>query len=59
MCGNTFPSPVRLGKRVPNVKRITTNSVCKSQQIKFAFNYFASVLSDKNKRLLPSSWAHQ
>jgi hypothetical protein len=48
MCGNTFPSPVRLDKRIPNVKRITTHSVCKSQQIKFAVNYFASVLSSRH-----------
>jgi len=44
ICGNTFPSPVRMDKRIPNVKRITNHSVCKSQQIKFAVNYFASVV---------------
>lgn len=47
MCDNTFPSPVRLNKIIPNVKRITSHSVCKSQQIKFAVNYFACVLSDR------------
>jgi hypothetical protein len=36
-----------MGKRIPNVKIITTHSVCKSQQIKFAVNYFASVVSGR------------
>jgi hypothetical protein len=41
ICGNTFPSPIRMDKR------ITTHSVCKSQQIKFAVNYFANIVSDR------------
>jgi hypothetical protein len=47
ICSNSFPSPIRMVKRIPSVKRITTHCSCKSQQIKFAVDYFASVVSDR------------
>jgi hypothetical protein len=47
ICGNSFPSPIRMDKIIHSVKRITTHSVCKSQQIEFAVDCFTSVVSDR------------